>query len=259
MACYLCAYQSLDRPSTSDPLPHRSKVGASEPLGTCWRCNVWACSVHGTRYSSFECAMCNWATATETALGLESRLDGGPAVLAAQLGEAASDEQLNRAGAALRRVVHDQRRLAEIPDAVDIFYESPHLEIEGNVVADLAGIIRGQTADGEGADLVMPKVRGLLGEDARSSLDPTALSIDAISASVRSRLRGKDLREVPGAERIVAGALLASAAIADDETPSLNRVAEDPAGARLPPPWEVSHPVLQDPMIWLLSTAYNLS
>jgi hypothetical protein len=260
MACYLCAHGSQDRPGIQQALPHDSKVGPTEPLGICWRCNVWACSLHGTRYSSFECAMCNSASATETALSLDSRRDGAPATLAARLAETASDEQLTRAGEALSRVVDDQRRLREVPRAFDILYrEFPRFDFAGNIVADLAGVIRAQVGESEGADLVMPKVRGIPGEDARSSLDPAALSVDAIGASVRSRLYGEDLRTVPGAERIVAGALLAAAALADDEAPSLRQVAEAPAEVRLRPPWEVTHPVLQDPLIWLLSTAYHLS
>lgn len=260
MACYLCAYRSQERPSTQHSLPHDSDVRPTEPLGTCWRCNVWACSLHGSRYASFECAMCNWASAVEAAVGLESDRDGGSATLAAQLGRGASAEQLTRADAALQRVIDDQERVGKAPSAFDVLYgEFPRSKAGNNVVADLAGVIRGQSSDGEEAELVMPKVRGLLDEGAGSVVDPGALSIDAIAASVRSRLYGKELRRVEGGERIVAGALLGAAAIADGETPSLRQVAEAPAEVPLRPPWDVTHPVLQDPLIWLLSTAYHLS
>jgi hypothetical protein len=260
MACYLCAYQSQERPGIHHALPHDSDVGPTEPLGTCWRCNVWACSLHGTRYASFECAMCNWASAVETAVGLESNRDDGSATLAAQLGSAASDEQLTRADAALQRVIDDQERMVDAPRAFDVLYgEFARSEGGENVVANLAGVIRGQSSHREEAELVIPKVRGLFGDEAGSVMDPGALSIDAVGASVRSRLRGQELRRVDGGERIVAGALLAAAAIADAETPSLRQVAEAPAEVPLRPPWEVTHPVLQDPLIWLLSTAYHLS
>ncbi len=78
MACYLCAYQSQKNPHTSKPLPGDSQVAGNEPLGTCWRCRVWACAEHGTRYAAFECAICQPARAVEGALGLRAPRDGAP-------------------------------------------------------------------------------------------------------------------------------------------------------------------------------------
>lgn len=73
--CYLCAYIRNELPKVLDPAPAKSPVMVTEALGTCRKCGVWACRLHGTRYSTsaqFECAICTPAQAVQTALGITS-------------------------------------------------------------------------------------------------------------------------------------------------------------------------------------------
>ena len=100
MSCYLCAYQKTDRPQTVHPLPATSPVQPREELGTCWKCSVAACGLHGTRYWQFECAICTPAVATIQAFGAPARgelvpQDGGSpaAVIARLVGQRADPEQ----------------------------------------------------------------------------------------------------------------------------------------------------------------------
>lgn len=75
--CYLCAYLRSEIPMASDPFPTGNVWAWTEALGTCKRCSVWSCGVHGTRYgnsqpASFECAICTPAQAVKDAVGTDS-------------------------------------------------------------------------------------------------------------------------------------------------------------------------------------------
>ena len=75
------------------------------------------------------------------------------------------------------------------------------------------------------------------------------LSLEAIGAA------GRETLFPPGAEasfnadsgRIALGALVGALFVASDEAVTV---------ARLPAPWEVAHPGLLDPVMWLIGTAY---
>jgi hypothetical protein len=74
--CYLCAYIRTELPLLSDQFPDENPWEWTEALGTCKKCSVWACGLHGTRYSSsspasFECAICTPAQAIKDAVGIE--------------------------------------------------------------------------------------------------------------------------------------------------------------------------------------------
>ena len=82
-------------------------------------------------------------------------------------------------------------------------------------------------------------------------------SLDAIGGAVREQFGTAEMAEPSQAEvRIVTGALLLGYALADDGTEAQRG---DDGGwsqiGSLPPPWQVSHPMLLDPALWMLGTA----
>lgn len=252
MACYLCAYRSQSLPQQIQPLPSGSPAQPHDDLGTCWKCAVWACSGHGTLYSYFECARCTPSIATQQVLITGPTNPGQPAAaaLAYSIGKEARPEQLMRMEAAVGRVLHDAR-------SADI--GSPHVQffasalVEGNLVADLSGFIAARTDLGPRA--VVPL--------ARAAQRPTGeLSIEAVAASVRATFAGVELTAEPTDEIVttVMGALLMAEAVAHDPVARSKSVGGPfwpSAVEAFPPPWNVSHPGLLDPVMWLIGTAFE--
>lgn len=109
MTCYVCAYKRTEKPGTLQSLPSGSLAGQNDDLGTCSICSVWACSIHGTRYGLFECAICTPATAVKQAIVVGSA-GNASAAIAYLVGSQASTALLSRTQSALDSVVEDGRQ-----------------------------------------------------------------------------------------------------------------------------------------------------
>jgi hypothetical protein len=211
--------------------------------------------MHGTRYSPFECAICTPATAAKQALVAGSAGNAAAAV-AHLVGSQATPAFRDRAGAALELVVADGRRQADGQEDARALV-APDTG-RPNLVTNLADVIRGSAG---GPRAFLPAVRATTQET--GSMPAGAVSIDAIGGSVRETFAGREfLDPTPDAATIAAGSLLLAFSLAD-ETIAASR-SEQPASwpglaNGLPAPWEVSHPVLLDPVIWMVGTAYALS
>lgn len=115
--CYLCAYMRQEIPLRTDPFPDESDVGVSEALGTCRKCAVWACRLHGTRYSStasFECAMCTPAQAVKSAVRVDD--DQVAVAKAMRVSAGPGSQEARRYFEALRRIQSSDRRAGLIRD-----------------------------------------------------------------------------------------------------------------------------------------------
>ena len=267
MACYLCAYQRVQTPSTVQPLPAGSPALASSELATCWRCSVWACSAHGTRYGQFECAMCTPATAIVHATAGGAPPTGpspgtgvaGAAVARARgAGYAASPQLHRRMHAALDQIAQDHRTARELASSVQDPRGrrfAPYVA-EPNLVSNLGDVIRRYDVDA-----VVPSVRGLRpATDVGGQPFADGLSLDAISAAVWDVFGDAETLHVEeDAVWTTTGAYLLGVAVADAEAG--HRLVEPdalPDAAELPAPWEVSHPVLLDPALWMVGTALRV-
>ncbi len=257
MACYLCAYKSKKRPRYPNPLDPDSPVPRNFALGTCARCSVWACSEHGARRGRFRCAICEPATAVETEFGVGGADEPGKGAsieVARAIGERASTEQRDRAEEAISRVASAGGAAAGAGEAVA--YEQAD-EREGNLVNDLAGVIRSRMrrVDRE-AEFIAPVQD--VGEAGFPPVEGMELiSIEAVSAEVATRFEDVELGAGGVSPSVVTGALVLAISVADDRAPDLG-LNPDPTAVEsveLKAPWEVSHPVLLDPVIWMLATA----
>lgn len=253
MACYLCAYLCKDVPNQAQPLPPKSPAQPNDPLASCWKCWVWACSTHGTLYSLFECARCTPSVAVTQVLitGPTNPNRPAAAALAYRAGLDATPGQINQMRAALGQVIHDANG-ADI-GAPHMQYLAPTAQPD-NLVADLAGVISKRTDLGSRPSFLT----------AQDTQEPAPdVSVEAIGASVRSTFKGVELAE-PSDEVVVTvmGALLMADAVAHDPI-AIARSAPRPTWPNdnqpLPPPWAVSHPGLLDPVMWLIGTAYEIA
>jgi hypothetical protein len=266
VSCYLCAYLQPQKPATLRSLPKGSPASQDDELGTCKTCSVWACSMHGHRYSPFQCAMCVYATAATQAL-VAPATGNAAATVAHLTGSQASPAILGRVAGALDLIVADGRRQAD--DRWDTRRLVAPDDGPDNLVANLADVIRYRAGGPRAfvpavwdADLV---AYGAALADAAPAgpVPPGAVSIDAVGGSVREAFAGREFIDPTGpAVTIAAGSLLLAYSLADVSIAA--RGIEQPVswpGAvdRLSPPWAVSHPVLLDPVIWMVATAYLLS
>jgi hypothetical protein len=175
--------------------------------------------------------------------------------------------------AALELVVVDGRRQSAGPE--DIRSLVVPGAGEPNLVTNLAEVIRRSG----GPQAFVPAVRAtrweagsmvaMLDEAGPAGAVPAgAVSIDAIAGSVREVFAASSefMDLAPDAARIAAGSLLLAYSLAD-ETVAARRGGQSPVEEpayrpwvedSLPAPWEVSHPVLLDPVIWMLGTACRL-
>jgi hypothetical protein len=264
--CYVCAYLPDRRPAEPQPLPSGSPVGALDPLASCNTCSVWACSLHGTRYTAFECAICTQGKAVKAA----TAPDGGPdqaaaAVLAREAGRQASDAELRRADVALELIASDQREPPRGESRRDFADE----EKSPNLVYGLAAAIREGVAEEAAGEFEesergfarhfreVPKVQGFTRSDATPIGGAGRISIEAIGAAVEATFADVEISPRPDAARILHGAVVLALSLADAET--AGRLGESKGREEIPvkAPWEVSHPVLLDPAMWMVLTAYR--
>jgi hypothetical protein len=270
VSCYLCAYKRSEKPRTLQSLPSGSPAGQNDELGTCAICSVWACSIHGTLYGVFECAICTPARSVKEAT-VAGSAGNASAAMAYLVGLGASPIVRARMGRALELVVgagrqqsdrQEDNRLLVVPGA-----EEP------NLVTNLAEVIRGPAS---GPRAFVPAVRatswaaGSMVDEARlEEAQPTgavpsgAISIDAVGGSVREAFRGsRFLEPIREAETIATGSMLLAYSLAE-ETIATQR-GEQPSDwpglvDEFRAPWQVSHPVLLDPVMWMMGTAYVLA
>jgi hypothetical protein len=245
MSCYLCAYNSSKKPQKQHPLPTGSSVGSNDDIGGCSKCSVWACSNHGTRYGKFECAICTSATAAASAM-VAGAVGGSAASLAYAVGRNASEPMRRQARVAMERVVEDSRRPAQQIDARSLVAPNQGLP---NLVTNLADAIRQEFATDAGP------IRAVQEEGQGFGI----ISLDAIGGAVRERFADTELLE-PSDDAVttVTGALLLGYDLADAGTAAPR---DDPSFrwpedvVRLPRPWRITHPILLDPVLWMLGTA----
>jgi hypothetical protein len=266
VSCYLCAYKRTEAPYDHQPLPAGSPAGAHDDLGGCWKCSVWACSAHGTRYGKFECAICTPATATTNAL-VATPVAGAAAARAYGIGSRGSRTFRRLVAGAVRSVVDASRQ----PQAVDALVLAAPERGTPNLVTNLADEIRQR--ESAPSDGLVPAVQA-----SRDGQTWGVMSLDVIGGAVREQFAGVPLAEpsVPAeaydlagpvdraepddpAVRIVTGALLLGYALADEVTTARVRRDDGPPAweniTSLPPPWQVSYPILLDPVLWMLGTA----
>jgi hypothetical protein len=116
------------------------------------------------------------------------------------------------------------------------FDQAPDGE-EPNILTDLPGVV----------DDLQTR-RGIISGGAPDTIG--GLSLAAIGAAASETLfpPGAEVSFRPQAERVALGALLGALSLANDSP-----LAE----TELPAPWEVDHPDLVDPVMWLVGTAYT--
>ena len=110
---------------------------------------------------------------------------------------------------------------------------------EPNIIADFSSV-------------VLQQQRRQAVREELAPVEPQAiggLSLDAIGAAGRETLfpPGAETSFGDDAEQVALGALLGALSLAHDQPVS---------AAELPAPWNVAHPELIDPVMWLIATAY---
>jgi hypothetical protein len=160
----------------------------------------------------------------------------------------ASPSLSNLVEAAIWRVFEDSRAFGQPLDGRSLV--RPGLG-EPNLITNLSEAIR-QRWQRQRDQLSIAAVRAD-GEDYGN------ISVDAIGGAVRTRFGGREFAE-PGTASIgtVTGALLLGYSLAESSIGNVR--SENPIGwaetvDRLPPPWQVTHPILLDPALWMLGTA----
>jgi hypothetical protein len=146
--CYLCAYVRPEVPQRNDPIPAGIYSEWTEALGTCKKCSVWACGVHGTRYgssqsASFECAICTPAQAVKDAVGIDR-----DAVAVAEALRAAPSADSSEAGSflnALTRLVPADRRdlwISDFEGQIQYSYDEPRIGLVAGYPPAMAAAVR---------------------------------------------------------------------------------------------------------------------
>ncbi len=235
MACFLCAYGRNRVPKTPDT--PASTIPPPRDVGTCQRCSVHACSRHGARVGQFICAICEGADVVEHAIVSEAVTvgagSGGGLSKARLIGAGAPDSVITLVGEALRRITQDSDVQPGPSDRLEL--ASPGAG-SPNLVFNLSESIRevGGEQAGFRNDVAEAPERGV--------------SIDAISDVVRERFVGRQIVFTDAAAPAVTGALVIAVRVAHEPDVSI----ED--AVRLAP-WEMSDPLLLDPVMWMVSTA----
>jgi hypothetical protein len=234
VSCYLCAYRFAHTPKTPDQ--GTSIAPPPDPLGTCWRCYVLACSAHGARVGQFTCAICEGAEATQFAIAPTSvpqtALAGASVSHARSVGEEAPAELKETIDKALRTIVEDSGAGLSHDDRM--WLATPRAG-QPNLVTNLAESIR---------DLAGAEMDAVA--ETRDAPQP-GVSIDAIGAVVRELFADHQIVVTEGSVATVTGALLLAVDVAHD--------ASSPVEAATTPPWDLAYPVLLDPVMWMVSTA----
>jgi len=253
MGCYLCAYAKQRTPKRQDDLPDDGVSHDADELGTCWRCYVHACGLHGTRYGRFECAICKPALAARRALGIvdgdrEGEAEAGASIeLARLVGQDAGGSVREGAAQVLARIRADEERARESLAGERASLAWADADEEPNVLTDLAEVVRTHA----GAE-AHPYT--LAAEDA--SQEPFAGSwLDAAARVARESVARRDpaaALEDADAVTVIAGALLMASSVAQD--PQTEALAEV-----VLPPWRVPYPGLLDPLLLMMTTAFALA
>lgn len=261
MGCYLCIYDPRAIPA-GKPRQRFFPSPKGEEVGTCARCSVAACAEHGARRAQFECAICEPGRATESVLlsqARESPSAGAAVALAHSVGAAVSDGSQARVRMALEIISKHALQRERGEERLT----APSQERRPNLLANLAGVIRGQDVPlrGERAGLgLIPKVQPRRRADDIADDD---ISIEEISAVVAATFAGDevDFPRTQTAVEIVHGAVLLAMSTADTRNPSLSPGSHSSELERVQvlPPWRVTHPVLLDPVMWMVLTAYQLT
>src|SRR5580765_3287062 len=108
MNCLICAYARRRVPLTPDK--PESSTRPPVAVGTCSRCSVEACAIHGARVGTFLCAICEGADVVQTTLAPDSvpaTVRGGGLPKARVIGEAAPESLRRTVDVALRRINDD--------------------------------------------------------------------------------------------------------------------------------------------------------
>jgi hypothetical protein len=261
MGCYLCIYEPLAVPAGHQLHRELSSPQTGEEIGICARCSVAACTAHGARHAQFECAICEPARAAESVMLPEARVSpaaGAATALAESVGATVAGEKQDRIRVALEIIRSDAHRREEGRG----FLVAPSHEREPNLVANLAGVIREQAflPEDEAERNLIPKVQV---EGASTGERVRHVSIEAISAAVAATFADADVAppDTRSATDAVLGAVLLAMSIADARNPTLvpGSSAEEMEGVEIVAPWQVTHPVLLDPVMWMILTAYQLA
>jgi len=195
--------------------------------------------------------MCLPSTATKQTLiaqALPTESGNAAAALAHQAGRQATANQVGRMHRAFEQIRQDNLRRQET--AQERFIVPPGTG-EPNLVFNLAAVIRQRD---RGVGEFVPKVE--TGDQSYG-----LVSIDAVSAVVRAAFVGQEItKQSDDVVRILMGALLLALSVAHE--PVARRRAEAPGewtrDVGVPPPWEATYPVLLDPIMWMVGTAFSL-
>jgi hypothetical protein len=237
-----------------------------DDLGGCWKCSVWACSDHGTRYGKFECAICTPATAATNAL-VAVPSAGAAATRTYGIGSRGSRRLRRLVADAVRSVADDSRQ----QQGVDALTLAAPERGTPNLVSNLAdeirqreptlseGLVPAVQADGNGPTWGVMSL-DVIGGAVREQFGGVPLAEPNVPAEAYDRAERHDRAEPDDpAVRIVTGALLLGYALADDDTTARVRRDDGPPVwtniTSLPRPWQVSYPILLDPVLWMLGTA----
>lgn len=195
-------------------------------------------------------AIATTAVLTPTPVGVPRDEDDAAVAVARLVGRQASETQRSGVGAALDRIIADHRSLLEPREEAMVETSGP------NLVADLAQAIRAEID----ADL-LPEVSEPVGVDEMWTREIGVLSVDAIAASARTALlRTAPVHVTEEDVIVVAGALLLAVSVAHEPgSPGDDAVQVAASELDIPKPWEMTHPVLLDPVMWAVATAYHLS
>lgn len=235
MSCFLCAYGRKRVPKTPDK--PASLTPPPETLGTCRRCSVHACSRHGARVGQFICAICEGADVTQSTIAPGSipvtAMSGGPIPKAKAAGEAAPADLRETVRQALTLIEEAGSQRPGRAERLDFALPgagSPNLVFNlSESIRELAGEPRDFAARGDGPDNL---------EDG---------FFDAVGGVVRELFADQDIVVTEASVPVVTGALLIAVQVAHES--------DDPVAAALIPPWEMSDPLLLDPVMWMVSTA----
>ncbi|MDH6110108.1 hypothetical protein P3T36_005834 [Kitasatospora sp. MAP12-15] len=244
MSCYLCAYMSSKQPQTHQPLQTGSPINSTDDLGTCTKCNVWACSEHSQRPATFLCAMCLSATAIQQA-ACGTAAGSAAAAQAHLVGDQldANSPLLRETHEALAAVVADGQQAGGEEDLRSLVALNKG---EPNLVTNLGDwIVREYSVH------AAPAVRGHEPQWSPGGY----VSVQVVGGAVREAFSGHPMFD-PSDEAVttVAGAMILAYSIADDTVAA--QVSAGREVPSLPRPWQVTRPVLLDPVIWMVGSAY---
>jgi hypothetical protein len=176
------------------------------------------------------------------------------------VGIRATDEVRERVRSAVDRIAQRSDAKDRVTDALALARPRSG---EPDLLVNFAEVIRSRI--GESGDYI-PGVRRGGSSDAFASgarQDPprpeSSISIDAVGAAVRDAFAGRVIEVTDDAVEIVTGALLLAMAVANrpGHARSGGEMARAALDANVQLPWEITHPILLDPVMWVVATAYE--